>query len=150
MIIKYKVNEGFLAGISDLLPRRSKKYIISKYTAAEVWGFSPFLMTKLCLTVPKGYNPNKSKDYEITTKVISKFENDMIKVTFEGREFRIYSPEKTLVEIVKSLKNEYNDQNLELIQMFFKKVKYDKKKLFEIAKEENALEAIAAFQVVYG
>lgn len=141
--MKYKFNDNNLISFSDIFDSRSEKGVICKYSAAYAWGFNKQKPDKTYITFPKFYNPAKKEAWmKLNYKVIKRYELQIETIKLNNISYRIYSPERTIVEIIKDNINNMNKYNIGITQNFFNSYKYDPKKLKEAASEFNVTEYV--------
>lgn len=128
--------------------KNNTRMILSKYSAAIFWGFSPLLTRKLYVTVPKCYHV-QSDNFDVSYRNKDVIDNDIINFTFEDRVVKITTLEKTFVDLIKEFKNDYNDHKTEIIKNFFNSTQYNKDYLYKLSKESNVFEIIKAFEAAY-
>ena len=143
-------NVPLMMSIEDLFSNKENKKVLSSWSAATFWGFSPLIDTTLYITCPKGYNPNINKKYiSVKQRAGTKYNQDILTFDYEGMKVNVYSPERTIVEIIKETKNSYTDVIVETIRNFFKNIKYSVNKLREMAKSFKIEHIVEAFMAVY-
>ena len=142
-------NTSVLFVVEDIIRNMHKKVIIAGYSAADYWGFSPFTSKKIELMTDRNYNPNiKGTNIRVMRRIIENYQKDIQTIKWEGKQYQITSKESTFIEVYKSFKGNYNDQNLELCKMFFSS-NYDKSKLYNLSKKNNILNEIKLLEIMY-
>ena len=131
-------NSAILFSTKSFFTPRTTKGVLSYESAASWWGFSEDIGLEWSITVPRNYNPtNKSKQYNFNRMANDKYELEIITFKIEDREMRVYSPERTIIEIIKRAKKSINDVVIQTIRNFFYSFEYCTKKLHELAKKFN-------------
>ena len=134
---EHDIDTSILFSIQDILKNKTKM-VISKWTSAALWGFSDVMNNKIDLTVPKGYNPRlNNKEVAIKQRTNNFFNPGIIRFMFEDQEIKVYSPERTIVELIKEKKDNLNDNDINTFRNFFNNFKYDPKELKNMANKFN-------------
>ena len=141
-------NSAILFSTKSFFTPRTTKGVLSYESAASWWGFSEEIDSEWNITVPRNYNPtNKSKQYSFNRMAISKYELEIITFKLEDREVRVYSPERTIIEIVKRAKKSITDVIIQTIRNFFTNFKYSSDKLHQLAKEFNVDQEVTIWEM---
>ena len=144
-----QVNTTMLWSFNDIFTHKTNKGVISSWSAASYWGFSPKIDSKIYITYPKGYNPNfKSSNIVKKQRTGIKYSDDIQEITFDTKKMNVYSPERTIVEIIKDAKGEFNDVLVEIIKNFIKLIKYEFSNVIKWAKEFHIEGITKAFFVM--
>ncbi|MCK5866817.1 MAG: hypothetical protein KAG14_00315 [Mycoplasmataceae bacterium] len=144
-------NENIIHSIESFFNRRTTKGVLSGESSAVWWGFSDVIPQTWHITVPGSYNAtNKSSSFIFKKMNVKKYEIDIKRFSTDQGEIRVYSPERTIVEIIKSAKGNYTDVILQTIKNFFSTIKYQTKKLINIAKTFNVERELLAFKGAFG
>lgn len=134
-------NTSVLLAVEELFTSKRKNGVISHNTAALAWGFSNLTTRKIDITFPKSKVSNDIKkdwdDFNVYQQVIDKYIEGIETIEWEGKEIRIYSPERTIVEIIKEKGSRLNDTDIETIKTFFKYFNYDHNSLNKFSKLFN-------------
>lgn len=138
-----EIKKYMLWGYEDIFKRISKKVIISKFAAAELWGFSDTINSKWEVFVEKGYNNKNLRDHFVVTQLIpSKMNYEIVEVISNDVKFYITSPERTIVDLIKDAKGTYNDILISTIKEAFNGKYLDKLKLLNYAKEQKVSDIV--------
>ena len=141
-----EVNTSVLWSFESIFTKKTNKGVISSWSAASYWGFSPLLNSKAYITYPKGYNPNiKSSNLVKKQRAGNKYSEDIQHIMFDEQPMNVYSPERTIVEIIKDAKGIFNDVLVETIKTFIERVKYNFKDVLKWAKNFNIEGIVNAF-----
>ena len=145
----WKESIGFMM-IEPIFSNESKRGVITGVSAADLYGFSHVIPNKIDITYPKGYNPNKKKEHmNINYKTKDRYEYEMNLYLIDGIEYRIYSPERVIVEMIKNSKNNFNDMMISTIKEFFTNMEYDVNKIMEIARFFNIENQVKIAEAIY-
>ena len=145
----WKESIGFMA-IEPIFINESKRGVITGTSAADLYGFSHVIPNKIDITYPKGYNSNKRKDImNINYKTKERYEYEMNQYLIDGIEYRIYSPERVIVEIIKNSKNNFTDMMIATIKEFFTNMKYDFEKIMEVARFFKVENEVKIAEAIY-
>ena len=141
-------NSAILFSTKSFFTPRTTKGVLSFESAASWWGFSEAIDSEWDITVPRNYNPtNKSDQYNINRMANDKYDLEIITFKIEDREVRVYSPERTLIELVKRAKKSINDVIIQTIRNFFSMIEYSSKKLHELAKKFNVEQEVTIWEM---
>ena len=112
---------------------RRKLGVISKESAADMYGFNNTILNGIDLTIPNGYNANLKNHFDLNYNFEEKYNFQLERYLINEKEVRIYSPERTIVELIKKNFNNITDIFISLVKGFFESFKYNDKKLYEAA-----------------
>ena len=111
--------EAVLWSLEHIYRSNKEPMVISSWSAASYWGFSPLIDQKLYITYEKG------KTLYIKSNVVSKkeqisenYHKGIVNICFDKTPMFVYEPERTIVEIIKEVNGVYNDVLIETITMF--------------------------------
>ena len=137
----YEINGSYLS-IADFFTDKRSIGVVSKNTAADMYGFSNLLLDEVNITIPKGYNNAIRAAYSFNSNVKSKYSFQLDKYMIEGKQVRIYSPERTIVELIKEGYTKITDVFIDTMKLFFNNFKYSVKRLYEAAEFFNATKEV--------
>lgn len=141
-----KLNETILWSYDGIFTKKANRGVISSWSAASYWGFSPLIDLKVYITYPKGYNPNiKSPNVIKKHRSGEMYSSDIKHITFDNIDMNVYSPERTIVEIIKDAKGNFNDVLIETIRTFFSVISYKYSLILKWAKKFNIEGIVKAF-----
>ena len=144
-----QVNTTVLWSFDSIFTEKTNNGVISSWSAASYWGFSPKIDSKIYITYPKGYDSNfKSVNLISRQRTGSKYWEDILKIAFDNKNMNIYSPERTIVEIIKDAKGEFNDVLVETIKNFIKLIKYEFSNVIKWAKRFHIEGIVKSFFVM--
>ena len=129
--------------LKDVYHKEPNKVVISSWTALDFYGINEDLISETYITVPKGYNPVKIREFaKVKQRSGERYDFQIEQYNIEDKIVNIYSPERAVVEVVKEQKGKYTDLIISFIKNFFRKFKYNVPKLIEAAKKFNILNEI--------
>ena len=129
--------------LSEVFQDKPNKIVISSWTALDFFGINEDLIHETTVTVPKGYNSVKIREFaNVKQRTPKKYDFQIEIFNIEGKLVNIHSPERAFVEVIKEQKGRYSDVIISLIRGFFTKFKYDVRKLIEAAEKFNILDEI--------
>ena len=141
-----ETNTTVLWSFESIFTGKSNKGVISSWSAASYWGFSPRIDSKIFITYPKGYNPNlKSSSIIKKQRSGDLYSKDIKHIMFDDKNMNVYSPERTIVELIKDAKGTFNDVLVETIKNFFNVVNYKYAVVIEWAKKFKIEGIVKAF-----
>lgn len=134
---KYELrNTMVLYSLEEWFTKNRTSGAISLETAAVVWGFSNLIIDEFDITFKKG-SVSKKASWNIRQhqKVERLYNLGLIEIQFDGHTYRIYDPERTLVDLVKENIGHMSRDIAYAIRMFFHEINYDVEKLLMYARE---------------
>lgn len=144
--LKQYYNRSIMNSLDDVLSTKTQKWVLSKYSAAALWGFSNIFSSEIEVTFPKGQKSSKITDlvgqFKTHTRVDEKYEDGIVVVDYKGFPVKAYEPERTIVEIMKDSENAIDDIVLDTIKSFVENVDFDKDKIEKYAKMFNIEQAV--------
>ena len=119
-IIDLIKNENALLHIKEFFNNKRSNGVICLYTAASIYGLCEYNLKEIDITFPKGSVPKGIYDSRITKYNVFQrnkefYDEEISKVFFNGKEFRIYSIEKVVAEIAKEFVNDHLNEKAFLI-----------------------------------
>lgn len=134
-------NTFVLLTVEDFFTEKRKNGVLSMTTAAVIWGFSPVLLQKIDMTFPISKVStdikNNKNNFRILQQVEERYNEGINVINWDGKKIRVYSPERTIVELIKEYWTNLDDVVIETIRNFFKDFEYDSKELDYFAKLFN-------------
>ena len=139
------VNTTILWSFEEMFTDKSNKGVISLWSAASYWGFAPKDYLKMYITYPKGYNRNfKSNSLVKKQRTGKKYYGDIEQITFYNKSMNVYKTERTIVEIIKEAKGQFDAILIETIETFIRVCKYEYPTIIMWAKEFNVENVVRA------
>lgn len=139
--LKQHYNKAIIDSLDDVLTNKPQKWVLSKYSAAALWGFSNLISCEIQVTFPKDQKSSKITDrvgqFIVYTRTKEKYSEGIIIIDYRGFQVKAYEPERTIIEIMKDCENAIDDIVIDTIKSFVDNVDYDKAKIEKYAKLFN-------------